>query len=112
MPTYEYQCQSCQQRFDVVQGFHDAPLTTCEACGGELRKVFSAVGIVFKGSGFYKTDSRTGSGTKGSGGSVSAESGASSESVSGAKPDAPSNGKDEKGSSGKDAAPAASASST
>jgi putative FmdB family regulatory protein len=59
MPTYEYLCQSCGTRLEVVQGFHDAALTTCEACGGELRKVFSAVGIVFKGSGFYKTDSRS-----------------------------------------------------
>ncbi len=58
MPTYEYECQSCHQRVEAVQRFADAPLTTCEACGGELKKVFSAVGIVFKGSGFYKTDSR------------------------------------------------------
>lgn len=58
MPTYEYECQSCHQRLEVVQKFSDPTLTTCEACGGELRKVFSAVGIVFKGSGFYKNDSR------------------------------------------------------
>jgi putative FmdB family regulatory protein len=58
MPTYEYECQSCHQRVEAVQKFSDSALTTCEVCGGELRKVFSAVGIVFKGSGFYKTDSR------------------------------------------------------
>ena len=58
MPTYEYECQSCHQRVEAVQKFTDPALTTCDACGGELRKVFSAVGIVFKGSGFYKTDSR------------------------------------------------------
>jgi len=58
MPTYEYECQSCHQRIEAVQKFSDAPLTTCEPCGGELKKVFSAVGIVFKGSGFYKNDSR------------------------------------------------------
>ncbi len=58
MPTYEYECQSCQQRIEAVQKFSDAPLTTCEHCGGDLKKVFSAVGIVFKGSGFYKNDSR------------------------------------------------------
>lgn len=58
MPTYEYECQACHQRVEAVQHFADAPLTTCEACGGELKKVFSAVGIVFKGSGFYKNDSR------------------------------------------------------
>jgi putative FmdB family regulatory protein len=58
VPTYEYQCQSCQRRVEAVQGFADPALTTCEFCGGDLRKVFSAVGIVFKGSGFYKNDSR------------------------------------------------------
>lgn len=58
MPTYEYECQSCHQRVEAVQKFSDAPLSVCEACGGDLRKVFSGVGIVFKGSGFYKTDSR------------------------------------------------------
>ncbi len=59
MPTYEYECQSCHERLEAVQKFSDAALTTCPACGGELRKVFSAVGIVFKGSGFYKNDSRS-----------------------------------------------------
>ncbi|HEY5302815.1 MAG TPA: FmdB family zinc ribbon protein [Acidimicrobiales bacterium] len=58
MPTYEYECRACHQRVEAVQKFADAPLRVCEACGGELRKVFSGVGIVFKGSGFYKTDSR------------------------------------------------------
>jgi len=58
MPTYEYECQSCHQRIEAVQKFSDAPLTTCEHCGGDLKKVFSAVGIVFRGSGFYKNDSR------------------------------------------------------
>jgi len=58
MPTYEYECQSCHQRIEAVQKFSDAPLTTCEHCGWDLKKVFSAVGIVFKGSGFYKNDSR------------------------------------------------------
>jgi putative FmdB family regulatory protein len=58
MPTYEYECQSCHERVEAVQKFTDSALTTCQLCGGELRKVFSAVGIVFKGSGFYKNDSR------------------------------------------------------
>ena len=58
MPTYEYECQACHQRVEAVQRFTDRALTLCEHCGGELRKVFSAVGVVFKGSGFYKTDSR------------------------------------------------------
>ncbi|MDE3065195.1 MAG: hypothetical protein KGJ36_05950 [Acidobacteriota bacterium] len=59
MPTYEYECQSCHRRIDAVQRFSDPALTTCENCGGDLRKVFSSVGIVFKGSGFYKTDNRS-----------------------------------------------------
>ena len=58
MPTYEYECQHCHERVEAVQKFSDAALTVCPLCGGELRKVFSAVGIVFKGSGFYKNDSR------------------------------------------------------
>jgi putative FmdB family regulatory protein len=58
MPTYEYECQQCHERVEAVQKFTDPPLTVCPHCGGELRKVFSAVGIVFKGSGFYKNDSR------------------------------------------------------
>ncbi|MCU1363397.1 MAG: hypothetical protein JWM55_1225 [Acidimicrobiaceae bacterium] len=58
MPTYEYECQQCHERVEAVQKFTDPSLTLCPLCGGELRKVFSAVGIVFKGSGFYKNDSR------------------------------------------------------
>ena len=58
MPTYEYACKKCSEHLEVVQSFKDAALTECPNCGGELRKVFGSVGIVFKGSGFYKTDSR------------------------------------------------------
>ena len=58
MPTYEYACKSCGERLEVQQRFTDDPLTECPACNGPLRKVFGAVGIAFKGSGFYKTDSR------------------------------------------------------
>ena len=65
MPTYEYRCTKCGEHLEVVQSFKDAPLTECPSCGGELRKVYSPVGIVLKGSGFYKTDSR-GSGKGGS----------------------------------------------
>lgn len=64
MPTYEYRCGSCDQHVEVVQSFSDDPLTECGACGGPLRKVFSPVGIVFKGSGFYKTDNRSGSSSR------------------------------------------------
>ncbi len=59
MPTYEYECHACHQRVEAVQKFSEPALTVCPLCGGELRKVFSSVGIVFKGSGFYKNDSRT-----------------------------------------------------
>ncbi len=63
MPTYLYACTDCGDRSEVVQRFTDDPLTVCTACGGKLRKVFSPVGIVFKGSGFYRTDSRNGAST-------------------------------------------------
>ena len=58
MPTYQYACTACGEELEAVQSFSDPSLTECPACGGMLRKVFSAVGVVFKGSGFYKTDSR------------------------------------------------------
>jgi putative FmdB family regulatory protein len=61
VPTYQYTCTECGEPLEAVQKFTDAPLAVCPACGGRLRKVFSAVGIVFKGSGFYRTDSRNGS---------------------------------------------------
>jgi len=59
MPTYEYVCNSCGEHLEVVQSFRDEPLTTCPSCDGPLRKVFGSIGVVFKGSGFYKTDSRS-----------------------------------------------------
>jgi putative FmdB family regulatory protein len=62
MPTYEYACKSCGEHVEVVQSFKDEPLTECPACGGPLRKVFGSIGISFKGSGFYKTDSRAATG--------------------------------------------------
>lgn len=82
MPTYQYACTACDHRFEAVQSFSDASLSDCPACAGGLRKVFSSVGIVFKGSGFYRTDSRKGStvGAKGEGGKES--SGSSGESSS------------------------------
>jgi putative FmdB family regulatory protein len=61
VPTYQYACTACGEQLEAVQSFTDEPLTKCPACGGALRKVFSAVGVVFKGSGFYKNDSRKGS---------------------------------------------------
>jgi putative FmdB family regulatory protein len=64
LPTYEYTCAVCGHRLEAVQKFSDAALTVCPDCGGELRKVYGAVGIVLKGSGFYKTDSRAASNGK------------------------------------------------
>ena len=59
MPTYQYRCTECANELEAVQKFTDPPLTVCPECEGDLRKVFSAVGVVFKGSGFYATDSRS-----------------------------------------------------
>ncbi|WP_405005876.1 FmdB family transcriptional regulator [Kitasatospora purpeofusca] len=84
MPTYQYQCTECGNGLEAVQKFTDEPLTTCPDCQGRLRKVFSAVGVVFKGSGFYRTDSRSSSSSSvGSGSSSSSSSTPSSGSSSG-----------------------------
>ena len=60
MPTYQYACTACGHRFEAVQAFTDDSLTICPVCSGQLRKVYGSVGVVFKGSGFYRTDSRNG----------------------------------------------------
>ena len=77
MPTYQYACTECSHAFDQFQSFSDDALTTCPECSGRLRKVFNAVGVVFKGSGFYRTDSRSGStaASAGSAGSGSTDTG-------------------------------------
>lgn len=91
MPTYAYTCTECGHAFDIHQSFSDAALTECPACGGRLRKVFSSVGVVFKGSGFYRNDSRsttsstTGASTGGSSTSSTASS-SSGTSSSGSTP--------------------------
>lgn len=98
MPTYAYACTACEHEFDIVQSFTDAALTDCPECGGRLRKQYGSIGVTFSGSGFYRTDSRTGS-TEKSGG----EKAASSESPApAAKPEKKAEKKTEK-------APAASA---
>lgn len=81
MPTYEYLCRACGDRREVVQAFSDDPLTVCEACGGELRKVFSAAGLIFKGSGWHVKDYSSGSSKPG----ASQSSGESSGSGEGTK---------------------------
>lgn len=74
MPIYVYRCQQCGQAIERRQRFTDTPLSVCETCGGELRKVLQPVGIIFKGSGFYSTDHRNGGASKGDTGSSSEES--------------------------------------
>jgi putative FmdB family regulatory protein len=66
MPTYAYACTSCNHAFDAVQSFSDDALTTCPDCGGALRKQYGSIGVTFNGSGFYRTDSRSGSGAESS----------------------------------------------
>ena len=86
MPTYQYTCTDCGEPVEAVQKFTDDPLTVCAVCGGRLRKVFSPVGIVFKGSGFYRTDSRNSSvAADAKKDKQSAESAKSSESSNGSK---------------------------
>ena len=86
MPTYQYRCTECGDELEVVQKFSDDPLTVCPACQGSLRKVFSPVGIVFKGSGFYRTDSRNGSSGDGAKKKDKEPAGAKSESGEPGKP--------------------------
>ncbi|MFG2862133.1 FmdB family zinc ribbon protein [Streptomyces sioyaensis] len=81
MPTYQYQCTECGEGLEAVQKFSDDALTECPSCNGRLKKVFSAVGIVFKGSGFYRNDSR-GSSSSSSPAKTSASSGTASSSDS------------------------------
>ena len=81
MPTYSYRCTECGDAFDIQQSFTDDSLTECPACRGKLRKLFSAVGVTFNGSGFYRTDSRAG-GSSDSSSSSSSSSGSSGESGS------------------------------
>lgn len=71
MPTYQYACTACGHQLEAVQSFSDEPLTECPACQGRLRKVFNSVGIVFKGSGFYRTDSRASGSETSAGGTAS-----------------------------------------
>ncbi|GAB1643202.1 FmdB family zinc ribbon protein [Krasilnikovia sp. MM14-A1259] len=82
MPTYQYACTECGEQLEAVQSFSDPALTECPACQGKLRKVFNSVGIVFKGSGFYRNDSRSGNGA------ASASTSAPEQKSGGTKPDA------------------------
>lgn len=97
MPTYAYACRSCGHAFDAVQSFSDDALTVCPECGGELRKQYGSIGVTFNGSGFYRTDSRGGTGAKKESGSTAA---------------APSTGASSSTSSSSGSAPAAASSSS
>ncbi|HYY00647.1 MAG TPA: FmdB family zinc ribbon protein [Mycobacterium sp.] len=83
MPTYSYACTECDNRFDAVQAFSDDALTTCENCSGRLRKLFGSVGVVFKGSGFYRNDSRESTKSSSNGSAKSSSSSSSEGSGSG-----------------------------
>ncbi|MEO3807235.1 FmdB family zinc ribbon protein [Nonomuraea sp. B1E8] len=104
MPTYQYACNDCGEQLEVVQKFTDDALTVCPSCEGNLRKVFSAVGIVFKGSGFYKTDSR--SSTSGASTSSSASSSSSTKSADSSSADSSSKSSESKSGDSGSSAPA------
>jgi putative FmdB family regulatory protein len=108
MPTYEYSCKSCGEHLEVVQSFKDVALTECPNCGGNLRKVFGNIGIVFKGSGFYRNDSRPGQST----GKPAAAGGTGPESTAAASSDAAKPAASESTATEKTAASAAPAAST
>lgn len=82
MPTYQYACTDCGEELEVAQKFTDDALTVCPACDGKLRKVFSSVGVVFKGSGFYRTDSRAAANGSSNGSSSKASSNGAADSSS------------------------------
>ncbi|MDX1890317.1 FmdB family zinc ribbon protein [Mycolicibacterium sp. 050158] len=119
MPTYSYACTECDNRFDAVQAFTDDALTTCPKCSGRLRKLFGSVGVVFKGSGFYRNDSRDTSKSTINGSSSSGESSSSSDkssdkpaakSTSSEKSSSSSSGSDKSSSSSSSSSPAAASS--
>ncbi len=111
MPTYSYACTECDNRFDAVQAFTDDALTTCPRCSGRLRKLFNSVGVVFKGSGFYRTDSRE-SGKSATSGSDSGGSSDSSGSAAPASKPEKSSGSDGSGGSASTPSSAPAAAST
>jgi putative FmdB family regulatory protein len=112
VPTYSYACTECGNRFDAVQAFSDDALTTCPKCSGRLRKLFGSVGVVFKGSGFYRTDNRESGKTPANGSAKSSESSGSSEKAASSSSSSSSSSSDSSSSSSStSSAPAAAASS-
>jgi putative FmdB family regulatory protein len=120
VPTYQYTCTECGEPLEEVQKFSDDPLTVCPVCGGKLRKVFSAVGIVFKGSGFYRTDSRgkepssasSASSASGSSSSASSDSASSSSDSSSLKSGSEKSGSEKSGGDSSASSSAASSASS
>jgi putative FmdB family regulatory protein len=87
MPTYEYECKKCNDVFDVFQGFNDAPVKTCPKCGGEVRRLINGgAGVIYKGAGFYSTDSAHSSGKKDAGGKTADGANAGNNTNTGEKP--------------------------
>jgi putative FmdB family regulatory protein len=114
VPTYSYACTECGDRFDAVQAFSDSALTTCAKCNGRLRKLFGNVGVVFKGSGFYRNDSRDSAKSSATSSSSSSNGSAGSESTSSSSTEKSSSEKSSSSgssSSSTSSAPAAAASS-
>ena len=106
MPTYEYRCKDCGQDLEVQQAFTDDALTECPACGGALKKKFGSVGIAFKGSGFYKNDSRGGTSTSTAASTSTDSSGSSSDASSSSSSDSSSSsGSNGSGSNGSGSSP-------
>lgn len=95
MPIYEYACTNCGERTEAKQSFDDPPLEECPHCGGKLRKLYSPVGVVFKGSGFYSTDAKGKSGTKSKTDSTKSDKGSGSSGSSGSSDSSGSSGKSE-----------------
>ncbi|WP_256842797.1 FmdB family zinc ribbon protein [Ornithinimicrobium cryptoxanthini] len=110
MPTYSYACKSCDNAFDIQQAFSDDALTVCPKCGGSLRKRYGSVGVVFKGSGFYRTDSRKGAVAAGKASTEAGTSSGSGESGSGGSSSDSASGGSGSGSSGSGASTASTSS--
>ena len=100
MPTYSYRCADCGHAFDIHQAFTDDTLTVCPNCGGDLRKIFSPVGVTFSGSGFYRTDSRSGPSGSGTGSTGGSSDASSSSSTTSPTPSTPASGGSTSGGTG------------
>lgn len=111
MPTYSYACTACDNKFDVVQAFSDDALSQCPKCDGRLRKLFGKVGVVFKGSGFYRTDSREAAKSTSNGSAKSSESAGSTSSSSDSSSSSSSSSSSDSGKSSSSTAGAGSSSS-